>query len=136
MGWAHRQNGPHQLSNAIADLRLGILWLWSRPVRQAWRDRGPWHRRRCLYPASDLQHLVAAAVSLRPGGVAVAYCDVRDAASVRKSLIRMSARCRPKNFRQDRPIGEADPLGDRRFSNHRDATSGWSSRLGSWLKSA
>src|SRR5262245_55217700 len=98
MGWTHRPNGLHQLSNAIADLRLGVLWLWSRPVRQARRDRGPWRRHRGLHPAGDLQHLLAAEVSLRPGGVAVANYDVRHAATVRQGLIRMSARSGRKSL--------------------------------------
>src|SRR5262245_24059161 len=94
-----------------------------------------WHRRRCRHPAGDLLHLLAAAVSLRPGGMAVANRDVRDAATLREDLIRMPARSRTKIWARA-PIGQIDPLCKARFSKRGDATSWSPSHLGSGLRSA
>ena len=76
VGCADRTNGVHQLSHAIRDLRLGVLRLWARPVRQARSDCRSCRRHRRLHPPGRLQRLVVAAFSLWPGGMVVAQRDV------------------------------------------------------------
>ena len=76
VGCANRTNGVHQLPHAIRDLRLGVLWVWARPVWQAWCDRRSCHRHRRLHFADRLQRLLVAAFSLWPGGMAMAERDV------------------------------------------------------------
>ena len=56
-----------------------------------------WLRRRCRHSAGEHLHLLAAAISLRPGGMAVANRDVRDEAILGEDLIRMPARSRQKS---------------------------------------
>src|SRR5258708_26575143 len=76
LGRTNRTNGVHQLPDAIRNLRLGVLWVWARPVRQAWCDRRSCHRHRRLHLADRLQRLLVTAFSLWPGGMVVAQCDV------------------------------------------------------------
>src|SRR5436309_650524 len=72
MGRPRRTAGIHKLPDAIRNLRLAVLRLWALPVRQAWSCGRSRYRHRHLRPASRLQRLLVAVVSLWPSGMALA----------------------------------------------------------------
>src|SRR5882724_4051437 len=82
VGRTHRTNGVHQLPDAIRDLRLAVLWVWARPVRQARSYSRSRHRYRRLCPAGRLQRGLVAALSLWASGMAVARRHVWDMATL------------------------------------------------------
>src|SRR5215831_1888284 len=86
VGRAARQDGLHQLCDAVGGLRLAVLRLWPRLIRKNRRGSGARYRHYCLSRTSSLQYAVVAQISFRTIGVAMAQCDVRGLAIISARL--------------------------------------------------
>src|SRR6266550_8126866 len=109
LGRTNRTNGVHQLPDAIRNLRLALLRVWARPVRQAWSYGRSRHRHRCLRSTSRLQRLLVAVVSLWTGGMALARSHVWNMATLAAFLQHRSATCHGNSWQVTRKIEIALP---------------------------